>query len=296
MPRAVGKGSAAHGERKGFRMEERYLADLHVHSTRSDGSDTPEEVLSKAKQRGLTHMVFTDHDTTEGARELALRAERDYGIRSVPGIEISAFDFRTGRKAHILGYAYQSTERIEAVCRPVLERRIENCLKQIGLLRELGYEITEEQVREIAGPRIYKQHILDALVRTGQADSIFGRVYQEVFKNGGPCDFDIEYADAEAAVRAIREDGGFAVLAHPGQQKNLELADRLAAAGLSGIEYDHPSNRAEDRREVLEACQRLGLFPTGGSDYHGRYEKNSRPLGAHSAPENALILFEEGIS
>lgn len=276
--------------------EEGYLADLHVHSTRSDGSDSPEQVLAKAKQLGVTHLVFTDHDTTEGAMELARRAERDYGIHSVPGIEISAFDPLTGRKVHVLGYAYRSVERIEAVCRPVLERRHENCLKQIGILRELGYRISQEEIREISNQWIYKQHILDFLVRTGQADSIFGKVYREVFKNGGPCDFDIEYAEAEEAVRAIREDGGFAVLAHPGQQKNLDLADCLAAAGLSGIEYDHPSNSEADRQNVGAVCERLGLFATGGSDYHGRYEKNSRPLGAHFAPESALVIFDKGFN
>lgn len=268
-----------------------YLADLHVHSSVSDCSMDAESILKEAEKAGITHLAFTDHDTTEQAWE-HVELAKEYGIRAVTGVEMSAYDYRKDRKVHILGYGYTKTKYIEQIGGETLRKRNENCLKQIAILNELGYRIPVEEVEKLAGRCIYKQHILDYLLKTGQSKTLFGDIYKNSFKNGGPCDFDIEYPDAEDCVRAIKADGGLAVLAHPGQMGNYSAIHRLVEAGLDGIEYNHPSHSAADRKRVEEYAKSYSLFLTGGSDFHGRYEKTQSSLGEYPAPESSLAVFE----
>lgn len=267
-----------------------YRADLHIHSTISDSNYTVDNIIEKAKNIGLTHMAFTEHDTTENS-EYAVKRGRENGMNIIPGIEISAYSKEINKKVHILGYNYKSNNNIEALCSPILERRNENCIKQIKILRCLGYEIDVDSVKKISGKYIYKQHILDYLCRTNQADWMFGRVYKEIFKNSGPCDFDIKYVDPVDAVKAIVNDGGFAVLAHPGQQENLGIIESLIDAGLSGIEINHHGNADSDKEKIKFICERYNLFMTGGSDYHGEYEPFESEVGSNLAHESSKIIF-----
>lgn len=285
------------GNRDGGSAEKAVRADLHVHSTCSDGSEDLRGILARAAGLGLTHLAFTDHDCTRYAGE-AQRLGAETGVAVIPAVEISASDRTTGRKVHILGYDYKRPEPIEAVCAPILRRRHENCLKQIGILRDLGYCISEEAVAPYAaGGTFYKQHILKYLYDTGQSPAVFGDVYRTVFKNGGPCDFDIEYAEAAEAVRAVAEAGGYAVLAHPGQQQNFDLIPKLVRAGLSGIERNHPANTQKHRELISRLAADNGLFCTGGSDFHGIYEAKGQPLGSVLAPEDCplpgLVLIKD---
>lgn len=269
-----------------------YVADLHVHTTVSDCSLTVEEILQEARAKGLTHIAFTDHDTTKLAAEHVQLAAQ-YGLTAVPAVELSAYDSKQQKKVHILGFAYQTTEHITAIGQETLRKRDANCRRQIEILRELGYHIATDEVAQMAGDCIYKQHILDYLVRSGQTTELFGDVYQTIFKNNGPCHFDIAYPEAVDAVQAIKADGGLAVLAHPGQQDNYAVIPELAAVGLDGIEWNHPSHNAADRAKVQEYAAAYHLFLTGGSDFHGRYEKNSAVLGAYPAHESSQIIFAD---
>ena len=267
-----------------------YYADLHVHTTTSDCSMEVEEILKMAKEKGITHIAFTDHDTTQDAKEHQDLAE-SYGIYGIPGIEMSAYDLKIQKKVHILGYGYSSTKHIEEIGRETLRRRNANCLKQIEILNELGYCVPVEEIQKLSRSCIYKQHIFDYLVQTGQTEKMFGEIYKYIFKNGGPCDFDIEYPAAEDVVKSIKEDGGAAVLAHPGQQGNFEIITRLVEAGLSGIEWNHPSHGESDKKIIEDYAQRYDLFLTGGSDFHGRYENQSAAIGAFPAHESSKRLF-----
>lgn len=271
-----------------------YVADLHVHTAVSDCSLTAEEVLQLAQGNGLTHIAFTDHDTTKLAAE-HVQLAASYGLTAVPAVELSAYDSQRQKKVHILGFAYQTTEYIEAIGSETLRKRDANCRRQIEILNTLGYQISVEDIAEIAGDCIYKQHILDYLVRTGQSSELFGAIYQNIFKNNGPCHFDIDYPEAVDAVRAIKADGGLAVLAHPVQQDNYEMIPELVAAGLDGIEWNHPSHSAEDCEKAQKYADAYGLFLTGGSDFHGIYEKNSAVLGSHPAHASSQIIFAETI-
>ncbi|MDD3404601.1 MAG: PHP domain-containing protein [Hespellia sp.] len=268
-----------------------YEADLHIHTSVSDCSMDAEEILELASMRGLTHIAFTDHDTTQHSREHVDLA-KCYGITAISGVEMSAYDFANEKKVHILGYGYQSHAHIEAIGKETLKRRDENCRRQIEILKDLGYQIEISEIEKLGGSCIYKQHILDYLVKTGQSETIFGTVYRTIFKNGGPCDFDIIYPAAEDAVRAIKADGGYAVLAHPGQQDNYAALPGLADAGLAGIEWNHPSNGQQDRNRIEELCKKYHLFMTGGSDFHGRYENTKTELGQYQAHESSSVIFQ----
>lgn len=268
-----------------------YAADLHVHTRVSDGSMTAAEILAMARAKGVTHIAFTDHDTTKQSEDHK-RLAAAYGIQAIRAVEMSAYDYESRKKVHILGYGYKHTEAIEKIGRATLKKRDENCRRQIGILNKLGFRVPEDAVKHLADDCVYKQHILDYLLKTGQSEALFGDIYWNIFKNGGPCDFDIEYPRAEDTVRAICRDGGFAVLAHPGQQDNFSVIPGLVAAGLSGIEWNHPSNDEEDRKKAAVYAGEYGLFLTGGSDFHGRYEREGADLGTCPAHETSRCLFE----
>lgn len=263
--------------------------DLHVHSTVSDSSYSVDSILEMAKNIGLNALAFTEHDTTDGV-ESAMEKGKASGIKVIPGIEISAYDKSINKKVHILGYNYKRNDNIEKLCSPILERRNDNCIRQIKILKALGYKIDVDSVKQISGKYIYKQHIIHYLCKTGQEKEIFGWMYRKIFKNRGPCDFDIEYVDAVDAVKAIVNDGGYAVLAHPGQQENLSIVDKLILAGLSGIELNHHGNSDVDKKEVEMICSKNNLFMTGGSDFHGIYEPYASTIGSNLAHESSSVL------
>ncbi len=165
-------------------------ADLHLHSTYSDGSYTIAELFREAKEKGMDMIVVTNHDTTKGWEE-SQRMGRQLNMETVPGIEISAFDYETGRKAHILGYGMTGKAHLDRLLLPFLKERMENNLQKLKILKELGYQIEEEAILKKAEGPLYKQHMLSYLKDTNQTDAIFGEVYKTIFKNHGPCDFDV---------------------------------------------------------------------------------------------------------
>lgn len=255
-------------------------ADLHVHTTQSDGSDCMESILRKGKRLGLTHIAFSNHDTTKGAME-SVEMAKGYGIKSIPAVEMSAIDTNTGLKAHILGYGFSRCKAIDEIGSETLRKRNDNCLKQMEQLEGLGYHLDLRAIQKLGGGCIYKQHILDYLVTTGQEEQMFGSVYRSIFKNGGPCDFDIDYPDVRMVIKAIIEDGGYPVLAHVGQQNNFALIPGLVKEGLKGLERNHPSHNERHLGHIDSLSKGYGLFTTGGSDYHGRYEQTPSVLGSH---------------
>lgn len=258
-------------------------ADFHIHSTVSDGSDTVEEIVARATKRGLDAIAITDHDTLAHFALLP----RDGRVRVLGGVEVSAVDPATGVKAHVLGYGIQDGAALERLVAPTREQRHANTLRQIELLKQHGFYINVDRLHKANGETLYKQHVMEYLVRTGQAPELFGQLYHRVFKHGGYCDFDIRYADVRAAVDAIHAGGGKAVLAHPGQQRNFYL---IGALPFDGVEYNHPENTPEDRAQIL-ACvhdSAAPLFLTGGSDYHGRYGDMPVDIGTYFACESGV--------
>lgn len=258
-------------------------ADLHIHSTVSDGGDTLAELAEIAVRKGLGMIAVTDHDTVAHLTRLP----RDPRVRVLGGVEISAIDPGTGVKAHVLAYALRDPAPVEALVAPIRERRHQNSLRQVELLRQHGLTVDTAQMAMADGRYLYKQHIMEYLVRTGQADAMFGRFYRSVFKGGGYCDFDIQYADVAEAVFAVHRAGGLAVLAHPGQQQNFYL---LGSLPFDGVEYNHMANGPEDREAIMECVRDSAhpLFLTGGSDSHGRYNDVPVEMGDYLSMESGV--------
>lgn len=257
-------------------------ADLHTHSRVSDGSFTIRELAQKAAQNGLDAIAVTDHDTLSQLSQIPA----DLPVQVIGGIEISAMDYDTNQRAHILGYRIQNVEMVEEFVHPLLEARNRNTLRQVEILRENGFSIDPDKLCKADGKYLYKQHVMEYLVETGQAPDMFGDFYKKTFKNGGICAFDITYLNPFEAVRVIREAGGLAVLAHSGQQKNFSLIPPLVDCGLNGLEIHHPAHSALDRAIIREYAERFHLFLTGGSDFHGKYEPDSPEIGAFLAEES----------
>ena len=257
-------------------------ADLHIHSTVSDGSDTIEQLIGMAKKKGLDAIAVTDHDTLSHLRLIPA----DAGIRVIGGVEISAVHRETNTKAHVLGYNIQKPEIITALTQPLLEARNRNSEKQADLLVQVGFKIDMDKLSRADGKYLYKQHIMDWLVTTGQAPNMFGSFYQKTFKQGGICAFDIEYIDVFEAVRAVKEAGGLVVLAHPGQQQNFMLIPELVWNGLDGLELNHHTHTEKDKEIIRDCVDRYGLFLSGGSDYHGKYEPQPFGVGDFLSEES----------
>lgn len=248
-------------------------ADLHVHSSYSDGSDSMEEVMKQAVANGITQISFVDHDTVAGLPE-ALALGRKYGIEVVPGIEISAYDFKRKRKVHILGYHYDSeAPQIQQLCQPLLERRHHHSMWQLEQIRACGFKLNADDIIDAAHPSsaVYKQHIMTFLTDAPYDSPEYKQLYQRLFKNGGIASGDITYADAFDAVQAIVADGGLAVVAHPGQLNSYDIIPELAEAGLGGIERNHPDHTAEDHKRIEVLAAKYNFVMTGGTDYHGTF-------------------------
>ncbi|MDQ0206966.1 PHP domain-containing protein [Alkalicoccobacillus murimartini] len=248
-------------------------ADLHVHSHYSDGSDSVEEVIKQAKHQNVTHLSFVDHDTVTSLPE-AMEQGQKVGIHIIPGIEISAYDFKRNRKVHVLGYGYDTQARyLTELCQAILHRRHTHSLWQIDQLNAHGYHMDKSQVIDTAKPSstIYKQHIMKQLTDAPYSSETYQSLYRSLFKGDGPASGDIVYADVYDAVRAIKQDGGLAVIAHPGQLNSYNLIPELLEVGLDGIERNHPDHQADDHSKVERLAHDYNLFVTGGSDYHGQF-------------------------
>jgi predicted metal-dependent phosphoesterase TrpH len=269
-------------------------ADLHLHSTWSDGSMSVVRLIRFAKALGLDAVSITDHDTMAGQEE-ALEEGKKQGLVVIPGVEISAFNPETGRKAHILGLGVQDMNGLTRACRPWIQARHEKNMESLDLIIKAGYPLCREDVLEYAAldGTVYRQHIMHALADRGYTSAIYGPLYTRLFGPGGLAVVTARYMNAEDAVRLIRDCGGLAALAHPFQYDTMDFLPALVERGLSGIEYKHPTQSPERQRAVKEAARRYSLFLSGGSDFHGLYSETPVSPGAMDAelPTDPVLKF-----
>lgn len=246
--------------------------DLHVHSNFSDGKDSVNKVLDLAKKRNVEMLSFVDHDTNLTYSE-ALPYAEELGIELIPGIEISAYDFKRGRKVHVLGYNYNpDAPNINKLTVSLLNERHNHSLEQIKKIEEYGIDIDMDAVKKTVGPLgvIYKQHIMHAICDDHYTCPKYTTKYRTLFKNSGPAAGDIKYIDYIDALRAIKKDNGLAVIAHPGQLHSYELIDESYQL-IDGLEKFHPDHSQEDYEKIDALIEKYGFFTTGGSDFHGDF-------------------------
>lgn len=258
--------------------------DLHSHSTASDGTLPPGDVVRLAKDSGLVGLALTDHDTIAGLAEARAEAER-LGVTFVPGIEISAVPPVDNGTLHILGYGVDvDSPVLHGMTRGLVEARDNRNPRIIARLRELGVDLSMAEVEaEAGGGVVGRPHMAAVLVRKGVVKSI-KEAFDVYLGQGGKAYFDKERLAPRRAMELIRESGGLPVLAHPVQLRTTNDAqlDRvvkdLLDLGLAGIEVLH----SDHDDAWVERCEglagRYGLLKTGGSDFHGSNKKDI-PLG-----------------
>lgn len=272
------------------------MIDLHVHTKISDSSLSTSEVIKLAMAKGITHLAITDHDTTKGLLE-AMNLGNEIGLEIIPGIEISAFDYHRNKRTHILGlYIEPEHPALDILCTPLVQSRNQASYEMVKRISAAGYDISWQDVQKYeGGTGVYKQHIMQVLLDNGYCESIYCDLYNELFRRGGSSEprgmayIQLDYIDARAAIQAVREAGGVAVLAHPGQLNNFDAIDEWVELGLAGIEVFHPSHTNEDRQTSLQYAQKHKLIITGGSDFHGFYGEKPIDLGCYELDEECIL-------
>ncbi|MDH2392894.1 PHP domain-containing protein [Streptomyces sp. HNM0663] len=246
--------------------------DLHTHSTASDGTDTPAELVRNAAAAGLDVVALTDHDTTRGHAEAA--AALPEGLTLVTGAELSCRI--EGVSLHMLAYLFDPDEpELLRERELVRDDRVPRARAMVAKLRELGVPVTWEQVARIAGDgSVGRPHIASALVDLGVVETVSDAFTREWLADGGRVFVPRHELDPFEAIRLVKAAGGVTVFAHPlavkrGEVVPEEAVARLAAAGLDGIEADHMDHDAATRARLHGLAADLGLLATGSSDYHG---------------------------
>lgn len=266
------------------------MIDLHTHSSRSDGTESPAVVVAQAARAGLEVLALTDHDTTSGWAEAA-GAAAEQGIALVRGAELSTQHH--GRSVHLLAYLFDPEEpRLAEEMRRVREDRVPRLQRIVEHLAADGFDITWEDVLAQGGhpATLGRPHLADALVAKGVADSrseVFGRLLY----SRSPY-YERHYAiPTEEAVRLVLGAGGVPVAAHPfasRRQRALGPEDvaELARVGLAGLEADHRDHDEEGRRLARRLAAEHDLVVTGSSDYHGEGKENR--LGENTTDPESL--------
>ena len=270
--------------------------DLHTHSNRSDGTDTPAELVRRAAALGLDVVALTDHDSAEGWHE-AHTAAQATGIRLVPGVEISCR--HAGASVHLLGYLLDPTHPpLAAELHAVLAGRNTRLPAMIDRLQALGVGVGLDDVRRVAGPAaaLGRPHVADALVDLGLVASR-EEAFDRYLSPGQPAYVDRYAADLDSMIQLVGSAGGVSVLAHPWARQSRAVLTpaalaELAAAGLCGVEVDHQDHDPSTRAELGELADELGLVRTGSSDYHGT-GKVDHELGCNTtAPDQLARLLD----
>lgn len=271
--------------------------DLHTHSDRSDGTDTPAELVRRARHARVDVLAITDHDTTEGWDEAAEAAER-VGVTLIRGIEISTK--HAGHGVHLLAYLPDPTHPglVEELDR-VLEGRNDRLPATLDRLRALGIDIEADDVRRLAGDAaaLGRPHVADALVAHGVVRDR-DQAFAEYLGPSGPAYVDRYAADLVTMLGTVAAAGGVSVIAHPWASRHEHSAlDEAGLAalqehGLAGIEVAHQDHDDRVRDELRGIAGNLGLVATGSSDYHG-LGKTGHALACNTtAPDQLDRLLE----
>lgn len=272
--------------------------DLHTHTVHSDGTTTVQQNVRAALDAGLDGLGVTDHDTTSPFDDAAAAADGT-SLEIIPGVEFSAE--HDGASVHVLGFwidpddepLQDEMDRL----RNERERRAEAIVEKF---RGLDVPVTIERVRELAGAApIARPHIARAVVETGAVESI-QQVFDDYLADGGPAYVPKHAVDPVRAVELLVAAGGVAVCAHPGlygarvqDEPGLpdDVIERMVAAGMVGLEADHPDHTEENRQRYRTLARSLGLVVTAGSDFHG--EARDHRLGEVTTAASVVDRLRE---
>ena len=269
--------------------------DLHTHSTASDGTDSPAELVRTAARAGIDVLALTDHDTTGGWEAAA--AALPAGMRLVRGAEFSCVS-PTGREdrpvsVHLLGYLFDPAhEAITAEQARLRAERVQRLHRMTENMAADGYPVDVETVFSYLpdGASAGRPHLARALVQAGVVESV-DEAFAKLLYTGSPYYVPKSDTPVATAVEMVRAAGGVAVFAHPlarrrGRVVEPSVIAELAASGLVGVEVDHPDHAPEDRDLLRGLADDLGLVGTGSSDYHGT--NKTTPIAAETTSADAV--------
>jgi predicted metal-dependent phosphoesterase TrpH len=255
------------------------IIDLHTHSTYSDGTDKPSELINKALAAGITIIGLTDHDSIGGWQEAT--ASLRPGISLVPGAEISC-QTTDGISVHILGLLFDSSNsELMNTLEKTRENRHGRMEKIIARINEAGIDITMSDVlAELSdGATLGRPHLADALVKKGVVASR-DEAFTQMLHNNSKYYVSHYSPTPEDAIALIKAAGGVSVIAHPmashrGRTISLETFGSLIDSGLDGIEVDHRDHSPDEKKQLISLANGSNLIMTGASDYHGNGKLNS---------------------
>lgn len=272
------------------------MIDLHTHSTRSDGTVSPREVVRLAKRAGLTAVALTDHDSVLGVEE-ALRAGEELGVEVIPGVELSIDGPVT---IHFVGLFIDiHSAALQQTLAHIKALRTERNLAILDRLKEAGYQLNDQEMRSDATRAVTRANIGQLLVESGYETSVSDAIERHL-KRGGDGFVPSRRLPAEECLRAIRDAGGLPILCHI-NQINLtaeELEDYVAkfrAQGLMGIEAEYTEYDDHWRARARELARRYDLLLSGGSDFHGAIKRNRVGVGFGDlrVPDEFLTKLKE---
>jgi predicted metal-dependent phosphoesterase TrpH len=252
-------------------------ADLHLHTTASDGAYTPAQVVDLARRSGLAAIALTDHDTLDGLPE-ASAAAAGTGVEVVPGVEISAE--LGGRELHLLGYFVDADDGpLRAALDRLCRHRDDRFWEMVGRLRGCGVSVDEGELRAASGgASLGRRNLAEFLVRTRRAGSV-REAFLRYLGDGGRVAVPKVRLDVGEAIALVRGAGGVASWAHPAYDCTREALAGLKRLGLGAVEAEYPATRPARRRELRGWAAELGLAISGGSDCHGPGQPH-RAIGA----------------
>lgn len=252
-------------------------ADLHIHSSFSDGTETPTQIVQKSKAAGLEIISITDHDTIAGIPE-AFAAAQGTGVEVIPAVELSTELDKS--ELHIIGYFIdQKNGELLSLLKKRQNGRRERIYKIFNLLKNIGIEIDPKEAFDLAGHESAgRPHVARVLIKNGIAANI-----KDAFRNyltpGKPAYVPHFVLHPKEAIETIKKSGGCSVLAHPAVSNRDDLIPELIGYGLCGIEVYYTSHREEQIKHYIQVAKKYGLHITGGSDYHGENSGREIKLG-----------------
>jgi len=266
------------------------IADLHIHSTASDGKFSPTEIIRRIKELGLTTCALTDHDTVDGIQEAAEAAEK-YNIRLIPGIELNT-DVKNG-EVHILGYfiPYKDPEFIR-ILEKFKNSRLDRMKRMIENINKLGLKVyIDEVLEEAKDAPLGRPHLARVLLKHGY---VFSKedAFKKYLEKGRPgYEPHDERLTPFTAVKLIKQFKGVSVIAHPGISDFDDNIPALIDSGLDGIEVFHSKHDEQLRKHYLEMAIKNNLLITGGSDCHGEITLKGLNLGKSGLTSSKLSEF-----
>lgn len=251
----------------GKKHPENGFCDLHIHTTFSDGLLTPEQVIEKAKERGLAAVGIVDHDAIGGI-EPAIKKGKELGVEVVPAVELSCII--GDNDIHIIGYYIDyRNKKLNAILSEIQNKRLERAKKIVEKLTEQGAEVELERVLELAGNgAVGRPHIAQALLEEGHI-SCYDEAFWKYIGYHCPAYVPKDKYTPEQAMKLIHDFHGVSILAHPLSYNNHGIINHLIEQGIQGLEIWRPDHRENDIRYLLGLVTKHNLLATGGTDCHG---------------------------